>query len=347
MLKSKVELLTAIGRDADNHVYPIAWAVVIIENKDNWSCFIELLVDDLDLGGGNGLVVVSDQHKGLLRAVTLFLPHVEYKQCVVENGISDCFNSMIRQTGKKHLLIMLEEIRIYLMERVYHQRDFPNQWRGDYGPNTLEKLTKFRKDEMLSGIPCVHGQATINYLHRDPLKFLSPWFHKDKLIATYMDNILLQRTDFVKTLPPLVRRMPGRPKVNRRKHASESQDSKYPTQREKIPRTVGCGKCQHIGHNKSSWKNKEVPKFGRPRKDGIGQPYFDHFPPKRNGTRIDGEGQALLLTMFNKKKFNLYKIWGMMYQLKLVKMYQMKGIRWVVKLLSMRMWLSNLLLRKG
>ena len=59
----KGEILTAIGRDADNHVYPIAWAVVNVENTENWTWFIENLVNDLDLGRGNGLVVISDQHK--------------------------------------------------------------------------------------------------------------------------------------------------------------------------------------------------------------------------------------------------------------------------------------------
>ncbi|CAI9274845.1 unnamed protein product [Lactuca saligna] len=59
----KGELLTAIGRDADNHVYPIAWAVIDVENKDNWTWFIELLVADLDLDCGRGLVVISDQRK--------------------------------------------------------------------------------------------------------------------------------------------------------------------------------------------------------------------------------------------------------------------------------------------
>ncbi|KAL4560719.1 hypothetical protein LXL04_032873 [Taraxacum kok-saghyz] len=82
-LKGRVngELLTAIGRDADNHVYPIAWAVVDVENIDNWNWFLDLLVDDLDRGSGNGLVVISDQHKGLLGAVSQQLPYVEHRQC--------------------------------------------------------------------------------------------------------------------------------------------------------------------------------------------------------------------------------------------------------------------------
>ncbi|CAI9261589.1 unnamed protein product [Lactuca saligna] len=57
------ELLTAIGRDANNHVYPIAWAVVETENKPNWQWFLELLHDDLELQGGLDLCVISDQHK--------------------------------------------------------------------------------------------------------------------------------------------------------------------------------------------------------------------------------------------------------------------------------------------
>ncbi|XP_023741700.1 uncharacterized protein LOC111889780 [Lactuca sativa] len=77
----KGEILTAIGRDADNHVYPIAWAVVNVENKDNWTWFIDNLVADLDLGAGNGLVVISNQHKGLLQAVVDLLPNVEHRQC--------------------------------------------------------------------------------------------------------------------------------------------------------------------------------------------------------------------------------------------------------------------------
>ena len=59
----KGELLTAIGRDANNQVYPIAWAVVNVESKDNWTWFLNYLDGDLGLQGGVDLSIISDQHK--------------------------------------------------------------------------------------------------------------------------------------------------------------------------------------------------------------------------------------------------------------------------------------------
>ena len=49
----KGELLTAIGRDPNNQVYPIAWAVVEVENKVNWRWFLSLVRQDLGLEGGD------------------------------------------------------------------------------------------------------------------------------------------------------------------------------------------------------------------------------------------------------------------------------------------------------
>ena len=57
------EILTAVGRDGNNHVFPIAWAVVTVENKDNWSWFLQLLGDDLNIPNGHGVTLMSDQHK--------------------------------------------------------------------------------------------------------------------------------------------------------------------------------------------------------------------------------------------------------------------------------------------
>jgi len=57
------ELIIALGRDGNNHIFPLAWAVVCVENKENWKWFLELLKEDLGIDLGYGVVLMSDQHK--------------------------------------------------------------------------------------------------------------------------------------------------------------------------------------------------------------------------------------------------------------------------------------------
>ncbi|GJY16522.1 hypothetical protein Tco_0386944 [Tanacetum coccineum] len=44
------EILIVVGRDDNNHIFQIAWALVNVENKDNWSWFLELLGEDIGFG---------------------------------------------------------------------------------------------------------------------------------------------------------------------------------------------------------------------------------------------------------------------------------------------------------
>nr|GEY45523.1 uncharacterized protein [Tanacetum cinerariifolium] len=76
------DLLTAMGRDANNQMFLIAWVVVGVENKNNWCWFLSLLSLDLNLNDGVGLTVISDGHKGLLEAVKIWLPDTEHRQVV-------------------------------------------------------------------------------------------------------------------------------------------------------------------------------------------------------------------------------------------------------------------------
>ncbi|XP_057811903.1 uncharacterized protein LOC131026151 [Salvia miltiorrhiza] len=74
-------LLCAIGKDGNDQMYPIAWAVVEIENEENWSWFLKCLIEDMGIGDGNGYAFISDQQKGLQNAVASLAPFAEHRNC--------------------------------------------------------------------------------------------------------------------------------------------------------------------------------------------------------------------------------------------------------------------------
>ncbi|XP_074374737.1 uncharacterized protein LOC141715155 [Apium graveolens] len=77
----KGELLTAIGRDANNQMFSIAWAVVEVEYTESWAWFIQLLKDDLNIVDGYSYTIITDQQKGLKNAIDEYLPAAEHRCC--------------------------------------------------------------------------------------------------------------------------------------------------------------------------------------------------------------------------------------------------------------------------
>lgn len=59
------QLLTAVGVDANNGMYPFAWAVVEKETKKSWKWFLQLLCNDLEITNENEHLwtFMSDQQK--------------------------------------------------------------------------------------------------------------------------------------------------------------------------------------------------------------------------------------------------------------------------------------------
>lgn len=54
------EILSAVGRDSNNQMFPVAWAVVEVECTDSWTWFLEILKDDLELSNvGNRLTLLT------------------------------------------------------------------------------------------------------------------------------------------------------------------------------------------------------------------------------------------------------------------------------------------------
>ncbi|XP_052621668.1 uncharacterized protein LOC111893335 [Lactuca sativa] len=290
------EVLAAVGRDANNQIYPIAWAVVGVENKTTWKWFIDLLMDDIDGGLGAGITLFSDGHKGLLEAVKERCPEAEHRQCArhivanfakrftgqhfrklfwravrasteqkfkhvmekiksldtqayeylidrdpttwskaffkegrdcdaVENGVSESFNSAIRHARRKPIITMLEEIRIFVMERIYSQRVEGIEWDLNICPSIRKRIQDlkvkqrlwgvtpcgYQKYEVrfndaaygvdliaktcacriwqLTGIPCLHGVAAISSLNQDAETYVSQSYSKEAFLKCYNYSI--------------------------------------------------------------------------------------------------------------------------------------------------------------
>ncbi|GJZ77422.1 multidrug resistance-associated protein 5, partial [Tanacetum coccineum] len=309
------EILTANGRDGINHIYPVASAVVNVENKENWSWFLELLEEDLGYSSGNRLTFMSDQHKGLIEVVTAGMPNVEHRQCArhiydnfrkhytglefrnlfwaaskasypelfhkiidkiksanpnahkyrmdknpktwsraffevdrgceaVENGFSECFNSVIVSVRHKPLITMVEAIRVIEQQRFWHViptgGDLFKVRSGSEGFTVdEEKRTCSCKMWQLSGIHCVHATKP----------------------GQSMYSIVL---------PPKLKKMLGRPRKKRVRSKGEGGSS---IRESKIGFQGSCSNFKKPRHNKASCKEplpektpkpKGVP--GRPRK---------------------------------------------------------------------------------
>ncbi|CAH1416035.1 unnamed protein product [Lactuca virosa] len=160
------------------------------------------------------------------------------------------------------------------------------------------------------------------YIIHDPN---TPW---DKMEPkSYSSNIkpvngsnLWSKTGFIKPLPALARRMPGRPTTKRKRHASE-QEGRFSSTRVFVPRTVRCEKCLEYGHNKKSCKNEKKPvvplppkKRGRPRKDPLLTEYDESLrasqssqpPKKKNKSKKEASSSKVLKASRSKKEATEY-----------------------------------------
>ena len=69
----KGTLLVAIASDANNRVLPLAFALVEVENNDNWEWFLHLLRTKV-LPAQREICVISDRNQGILNAVEIDIP---------------------------------------------------------------------------------------------------------------------------------------------------------------------------------------------------------------------------------------------------------------------------------
>ncbi|XP_050207719.1 uncharacterized protein LOC126657126 [Mercurialis annua] len=141
--------------DGNNHMFPIVWAIVDVEDKENWRWFLDCLINSLDLKNGAGITIIFDMQKlqkrhyhrlntdgmqdmcmqievktreGEKAAVDLlkYTPHkwckayinARYKCDMVDNNVRETFNSWVNEFRDRPPITLLKEIRKKVMKRI-------------------------------------------------------------------------------------------------------------------------------------------------------------------------------------------------------------------------------------
>ncbi|PIA30014.1 hypothetical protein AQUCO_05700012v1 [Aquilegia coerulea] len=73
-------ILSAIAVDGNNHVFPLAFAVVMKEKNDSWDWFFTKLRDHV-VGVDHQFILLSDRHKSIIQGVPKILPNAVHMYC--------------------------------------------------------------------------------------------------------------------------------------------------------------------------------------------------------------------------------------------------------------------------
>ncbi|KAL5184297.1 hypothetical protein HKD37_17G048025 [Glycine soja] len=128
-------LLSAVGLDGNNHIYVIAYAVVDIENKDNWKWFLTLLHEDLGDYIQNGWNFMSDMQKGLIPALQEVMPGAPHRFCVLhlwknftKQWKSKELKGIVWQCAKSTTVAEFEGHMAHLKTINYQAWEYLNKW---------------------------------------------------------------------------------------------------------------------------------------------------------------------------------------------------------------------------
>ncbi|KAL0294049.1 UNVERIFIED_CONTAM: hypothetical protein Sangu_3226300, partial [Sesamum angustifolium] len=111
------QMLVAVGRDANDNMWPIALAIVQVENRENWCWFIREMLDDIGGLGTNRWSFISDRQKGLIEALRELVPDAEHRYCLrhmyanFQNQIQICTTYFF---GKAASTANKQEFHIYM-----------------------------------------------------------------------------------------------------------------------------------------------------------------------------------------------------------------------------------------
>nr|GEW62574.1 hypothetical protein [Tanacetum cinerariifolium] len=259
------QMLTAVGVDANNGIYPVAYGIVESENQYSWTWFLKCLGDDFDLYKNSNFTFITNRQKRLLPALEKLFPSAEHMYCrancdLLINNVCEVLNRQLLDARDSPIITALDFVREYLMQRIVIVQKIIQKCNGPLTPAVAKLFDKIKA-------------ASTGCIPED-------WFHDSYKLQTWM-NVYFHKVNPVNgrdtwskfdclstLLPPEVHPQIGGPPKKRKKSKEEIvmvKGNKLTRQDKTITRSL----CQAAGHNKrvcsqagtqASQRNESVPK---------------------------------------------------------------------------------------
>lgn len=140
------------------------------------------------------------------------------------------------------------------------------------------------REWQIVGIPCKHAAAAITHKRGNIEEWCDPTFMKETYLRAHatmihpiQDQRLWEPVEGDVLEPPPLRRLPGRPRKNRRREVDEAAAG---TSESRRSQTIKCSNCQNFDHNKRSCQRAPVAKKKPPQR------------PANNGITYQGHGTS-------------------------------------------------------
>ncbi|KAK1553267.1 hypothetical protein Q3G72_031866 [Acer saccharum] len=171
------QLLTAIGVDPNNQMYPVAYALVESECKDTWFCVKHfynnfksehkgLLLKQILWGATKSTTEEgfnhymerirtesADAHRWLLEKDPGHWSRVFFKDTamcdMLCNNMCEAFNASILKARDKPVITLMEMIRNYLMKRFERKRSEVEKWQHAIGPKVFKFVEKLKLESTI------------------------------------------------------------------------------------------------------------------------------------------------------------------------------------------------------
>ncbi|XP_040932167.1 uncharacterized protein [Gossypium hirsutum] len=244
-------LLAAVGIDANNGIYPLAYAAVESENQASWFWFLELLAMDLEIVSSYHISFTSDKQKGLLEAIYLLW---KAARASTTREFDDAMDELrktnhhaydwLKKKNPAHWSRSHFSIRSHSNMLVNNLSESFNKvcsitccgdkYQVECGLGSrhvvdlVQNSCSYRNWD-LTGIPCMHALAIIHEKNEFPETYVQTWHSKQTQIQIYSNFVSPVKgpkqwaslSNMLPILPPPLRRPPGRPTKVRRKEPDE------------------------------------------------------------------------------------------------------------------------------